>query len=348
MAKPQKEPAVRLPAEWEPQAAVLMAWPHPGTDWAPVLEPVVSTYCEIIRAIADRERVILAAPEPAPALERLKTAGCNLDRVAVFGVPTNDTWARDFGPITVRENGRLRMLKFTFNGWGSKFKADDDDRIVPRLAKLGAFGKPDVRVVDMILEGGSIDSDGAGGLLTTSACLLNPNRNESITRTEVEESLGQALGTTRVLWLEHGYLAGDDTDSHVDVLARFAPGNVIVYTACDDLDDEHFTDLTIMEAELSAFGAPNGEPYQLLPLPWPAPILDDSGRRLPASYANFLVINGAVLVPVYGDPKDEQALAVVAKAFPGREVKGIDCRSLISQHGSLHCVTMQIPREEEV
>lgn len=313
-------PTKRLPAEWEPQDAVLLAWPHENTDWAPVLKEARKTFDHIARAVQRFQRVIRVAPD-------------------AFNIPTDDTWARDFGPITIEENGAPLLLDFTFNGWGNKFPAEQDNRITQTLHQLGAFGHTPLRSIDLILEGGSIESDGEGTLLTTAECLLNPNRNPNLSKGQIETALRKELGIDTILWLNHGALLGDDTDAHIDTLARLAPDRTIVYTACNDPADEHYAELKKMERELEAF-----PDYRLLPLPWPSPKYDDEGHRLPATYANYLVINGAVLVPTYNDPADDAALGVVQKAFPDREMIGIDCSTLILQHGSLHCVTMQIPK----
>ncbi len=213
-----------------------------------------------------------------------------------------------------------------------------------RLAANGAFGGCLREVPNLIREGGSLESDGAGTLLTISACLLEANRNPHLGRTELEQRLRQQLGAESVLWLEHGYLAGDDTDSHVDTLARLAPDNCIIYQSCDDPADEHYTELTAMAEELASLRTREGHPFQLLPLPWPVACHADDGHRLPATYANFLILNGAVLVPVYDSSRDESALAVIRCAFPDREIIAVPCRPLIEQHGSLHCITMQIPK----
>ncbi len=316
MTKTQK----RLPAEWEPQGAILLAWPHDKTDWSPVLDAARKTFDDIRKAIERFEPVILVRPDS-------------------YNIPTNDTWARDFGPITIEEDGNPVLLDFIFNGWGGKFPAALDNAITRNLHTLGAFGTTPLHSIDFILEGGSIESDGEGTLLTTTECLLNSNRNPHCTKTQIEEKLRVELGVHTILWLENGALAGDDTDAHIDTLARLCPHKTIVYVACDDPSDEHYENLKAMERELTAFSG-----YRLLPLPWPAAKYNADGERLPATYANYLVINGAVLVPTYNDPADETALQTVQKAFPGREIIGIDCNTLILQHGSLHCVTMQIPR----
>lgn len=334
----------RLPAEWEPQDAVLLGWPHGGTDWADMLDRVLPVFTRIAVEISRHETVMIPVPDPDSVRSQLAGAGARMDRVSIYGVPTNDTWARDFGPITVYQNGAPLMLDFGYNGWGLKFRACDDNRITARLQGEGAFGDCPRQVPGLILEGGSLESDGAGMLLTTSACLLEANRNPHLGRNELEDRLRQHFGADRVHWLEHGYLAGDDTDSHVDTLARLAPDNTIVYQSCDDPADEHYTELTAMAEELAALRTREGKPFPLLPLPWPEACYAEDGHRLPATYANFLILNGAVLVPTYDSSRDESALAVIRFAFPGREIIAVPSRPLIEQHGSLHCLTMQIPQ----
>ena len=333
----------RLPAEWEAQDGILLAWPHEDTDWAYMLDDVRPVFVEIIRYIARFERVLLAAPCSADAAAILAAGGVELSRVTICELPNNDTWARDFGPITVIYNNQPVLLDFGFNGWGLKFPANHDNLISIRLKELGAF-VPGLKTIGLIFEGGGIESDGLGTILTTSQCLLSPNRNPQLDKSEIEQAMASMLGAKRVLWLNHGWLAGDDTDSHIDTLARICPDNTIVYQACDNPLDEHYPDLKLMEEELKSFRAPDGSPYRLIALPWPKARFDDEARRLPASYANFLVINGAVLVPTYGDREnDEKSLACISLAFPGREIIGVNCLPLIEQHGSLHCVTMQFP-----
>jgi agmatine deiminase len=334
---------VTLPAEWEAQDGVLLAWPHETSDWHPVLDVVEPVFIEIIKQISRFERVLVVAPEADTIRRKLAAAGVVLERVAIFVIPSNDTWSRDFGPLTVYEEGVPVLLDFGFNGWGLKFAADQDNQITARLQAAGAFGRLERQVPGLILEGGSIESDGAGTLLTTAECLLGPNRNPHLNRQGVETELRRWLGAERILWLENGYLAGDDTDSHVDTLARLCPNDTIAYVRCSDEEDEHYEALHLMEKELRAFRTRDGRPYRLIPLPWPAARFDEEGTRLPATYANFLVINDAVLVPTYQDASDAAALAAVGQAFPDRAIIGIDCLPLILQHGSLHCVTMQLP-----
>lgn len=335
-----------LPPEWAPQSAVQLTWPHAEGDWAPHLALVEPSFVEIARQISLRERVLIAcndADHLAHVRALLTRAGVAMAQVRLFAVPSNDTWARDHGPITVLDGGRPLLLDFGFNGWGLKYRANLDNQITRRLHGLGAFGDAPLQTISMILEGGSIESDGAGTLLTTRQCLLSPNRNPHLDQAGLEAELRRCFGVERVLWLHHGYLAGDDTDSHVDTLARLCDPQTIAYVRCDDPTDEHYDELQSMEAELRAFRTADGQPYRLVPLPWPAPKFDGEGERLPATYANFLIINGAVLVPTYDDPKDAEALATLAACFPEREIVGVPCAPLILQFGSLHCVTMQIP-----
>jgi agmatine deiminase len=334
---------IRLPAEWEEQDGVLLAWPHWESDWQSDLDLVEPVFTEIARQISRFETVLITAPDPEPVRLKLASAGASMDRVRLFTMESNDTWARDFGPISVLENDRPLLLDFVFNGWGLKFAADRDNLINRRLSNAGAFSAP-LRSEGLVLEGGSIESDGAGTILTTAQCLLSPNRNPHLSRQQIEAGLGSRLGAERFLWLENGYLAGDDTDSHVDTLARLCPGETIIHVACSDPSDEHFPAISSMVAELGVFRTREGRPYRLIPLPWPKARFDKDGLRLPATYANFLVINGAVLVPVYGEENDTVALRAIGEAFPKREIIGVDCRPLILQHGSLHCVTMQLPK----
>ena len=337
----------RLPAEWEPQGAVLLAWPHPATDWAPLLAAAETAYAALARAVAEREPAIIvcAGSEHARHVRtRLEGAGVPLTDIHLHVAPTNDTWARDYGPLTVLEGNRALLLDFTFDGWGGKFRADLDDRVTGRLHAAGLFGDTPLVTPGMVLEGGSIESDGAGTLLTTRRCLMS-RAGPGATPAAVEAQLGTLLGARRVLWLEHGGLDGDDTDGHVDTLARFCAPDAIAYLRCEDPEDSHHAELAAMERELRGFRQADGAPYRLVPLPWPAPKRGPDGERLPATYANFLIVNGAVLVPTYDDPADAEALERLAACFPDRQAVGIPCGPLIRQHGSLHCATMQIPRE---
>ena len=323
----------RLPAEWEPQEGVQLTWPHAGTDWAPILNDITVVYHSMAREIARRERLIVVAPEDAAR-----------DCVKII-CPTNDTWARDHGFISlVDDNGHRRLLDYKFNGWGEKFEASLDNAINRRLYNLGEIAGEYSDNLDFVLEGGSIESDGRGTIFTTSQCLLAPHRNQPMTKAEIEERLRRDLCAERVLWIDYGNLIGDDTDGHIDTIVRICPDDTLLYMGCDDPEDEQYEDLRKMEAQLHSFRTLDGKPYHLMKLPMPHPIYDGEDR-LPATYANFLIINDAVLCPTYNQPDiDSEALRIIAKAFPDREIIGIDCCPVIRQHGSLHCCTMQFPK----
>ena len=325
----------RLPAEWEPQWGVQLTWPHARTDWAPMLDEITATYREIAREIARRENLLIVAPEGAQPI-----INCQLSIIN-----SNDTWARDHGFITLTDDeGHHRLLDFCFNGWGEKFPAKLDNAINRRLYDEGLLGGEYVDCLDFVLEGGSIESDGRGTVFTTTGCLLAPHRNQPLTKAQIEERLKRELHAERILWIDHGALTGDDTDGHIDTLVRICPDDTLLYMGCDDPDDEQYDELRLMEEQLKTFRTIDGRPYRLLKLPMPRPIYD-GGDRLPATYANFLVINGAVLCPTYAQPDlDAEALRLIGEAFPDREIVGIDCNSIIKQHGSLHCCTMQFPQ----
>lgn len=339
-------PDICFPPEWAPQSGVMLTWPHADSDWQPWLDRVEPVFVEIARQISLREKVLISGRDEAHCAHikgLLVQGGIEFDHVRLFAVPANDTWARDHGPIAVVRNKRPALLDFIFNGWGDKFEAGLDNRVTARLHAQGAFGDTALTSLSFVLEGGGIETDGRGTLLTTTHCLLSPQRNPQFDRAEIESRLCDWLGINRVLWLEHGHLEGDDTDSHIDTLARFCDPETIAYVACDDPGDSHYDELKAMETELRELRLADGRPYRLVPLPWPGAKFDEAGKRLPATYANFLIINGAVLVPVYGDPADDSALQTLRACFPGREVVAIDCLPLIHQYGSLHCVTMQLP-----
>ena len=343
----------RFPAEWEPQSAVLIAWPHAETDWAERLAGVEETYVALVAAITRFQPVVVCVADAdlqTYAEARLRSARVDMARVRFVEVEYDDTWLRDSGPITLvdgsqRDNDAFRLLDFRFTGWGGKFEASRDDRLVQSLEGEHLFQGARREEIDFALEGGAIDTDGSGTLLTTWQCLHE--RHPEASRETLTRQLAGWLAQERVLWLDHGCLEGDDTDAHIDTLARFAAGDAIVFQACDDPADSHYAELKAMADEIAALRTQEGRPYRLFPLPWARPIMDD-GRRLAASYANFLVVNGAVLMPAYGDTADERAIDdaaadVLAQAFPGREIVQIPCRPLIWQNGSLHCITMQLP-----
>ena len=331
-----------LPAEWFPQSAVQLTWPHAGTDWAPILDEVIPCFVSIAKEIMKREKLVVVCPDALEVKEQLGVF--DEERVRFVELPTNDTWARDHGGISVFDPLGMMVYDFVFNGWGIKFAANKDNLITRNLYQAGVFAE-EIQLVNMapfVLEGGSIESDGQGTLMATAECLLSVNRNEYLQREEIEHYLKDVFGVKRILWIENGYLAGDDTDSHVDTLARFCSEDTIAYVKCEDESDEHYDELLAMEEEIKAFRQENGDPYRLISLPMADEIVWE-GERLPATYANFLIMNGAVLLPFYNSPKDEQARKALQMAFPDREVVGINCLPLIKQHGSLHCVTMQYP-----
>jgi agmatine/peptidylarginine deiminase len=333
------------PAEWSHQDGVLVAWPHQGTDWAGNLDEVEACYERLVAAIARHQAVLVCVADGDVEMrmrERLDAASVDRSRLRVARIEYDDTWLRDSGPITLKTPSGPVLLDFRFTGWGGKFESGRDDRLVAGLIERGAFA-PGVghERVDFALEGGAVETDGEGTLLSTWHCLAT--RHPGLDRAAVERRLADALKVDRFLWLDHGALSGDDTDAHIDTLARFAAVDRIVYQACDDPTDDHYPALAAMAGELAAFRTRAGAAYQLHPLPWPQPIHDAAGRRLAASYANFLIINGAVLMPGYGDPADPVAAGILARAFPGRSIEVIPCRPLIEQNGSLHCLTMQLP-----
>lgn len=325
----------------------MLTWPHPQSDWAPWLAQVDRVYVQIVKAISACEALLIVCFDQQHQnhiRQLLQHQAIDTDRLYFHIVQSNDSWARDHGPITILQNDSPKLLDFGFNGWGNKYDSELDDRISQSLYSQQAFTGIDIEAWPLILEGGSIDSDGQGTLLTTAQCLLSPTRNPQLDKSAVEDLLKTAMGIERVLWLHTGELLGDDTDSHIDMLARFCDVETIAYTHCDDASDPHYPALQDMAAELATLKTAAGKAYQLIDLPIPRPIYNRDGQRLPASYANFLIINQAVLMPVYGDNKDQYALQQLARCFPQREIIGIDCRPLIEQFGSLHCISMQLPK----
>ncbi|MCU4165845.1 agmatine deiminase family protein [Carboxylicivirga caseinilyticus] len=331
-----------FPAEWYEQSAVQLTWPDASTDWKDILEEVIPVFKSIADEISEDQKVLIVTQDVS-AVKQMFDGNAN---IVVVESEINDTWARDHGGISVFEDGKPVLLDFGFNAWGNKFEFNKDNDITQRKFKAGVF-KPEVEYsdnLDFILEGGSVESDGKGTLLTTSECLLSPERNPQFSKVEIENELKKRLGANRILWLDNGYLAGDDTDSHIDTLARLISEDTIAYVACEDENDEHYISLKAMETELMDFRQDNGEPYRLVKLPMADAVYDEEDR-LPATYANFLIINKKVLVPFYNSKKDEEVKKIMAELYPDREIVGINCLPLIKQHGSLHCITMQYPKE---
>lgn len=300
----------RLLAEWEPHSAIMIAWPHADTDWAYMLADVQECYRGILQALVKAGEQVLVLD---PALN----------------VPTNDTWVRDYGPLSLASG---TLLDFRFNAWGQKFASNFDNQTTRNLQKLGLLTSSIECHKDFVLEGGSIECDGRGTILTTTCCLLAPNRNEPMSRDQIEQELLRRLRARKVLWLDAEPLPGDDTDGHIDTIARMAPNNVILYTIPSHLE------------QINSWTNADGEPFSAVRLPMPDTILDpDDESILPATYANYLVTNKAVLVPTYNQPdNDAEACRILGEVFPTRTIIPVPCLPLIRQHGSIHCATLQI------
>ena len=340
-----------LPAEWHRQSAVQLTWPHAETDWLPYLDEIQETFVHIAKAVTQYEHLIVAAKHPDDVRRQLEESLTSeeMQRVSIYECDNDDTWARDHAFITLigtEPDAPCHLLDFHFNGWGKKFDAEKDNAINRTLYNKGVFhGCQRIDCDDFVLEGGSIESDGQGTVLTTSVCLMAPNRNQPMTQDDVEAALKERLCARKIVWLDHGQLIGDDTDGHIDTIARLCPGGTVLYVSCDDEADPQYADLKALEQQLREVTDADGKPFRLLRLPMPDAITFD-GERLPATYANFLILNGAVIVPTYDQTEnDAQALSLVAEAFPGYDIIGIDSRIIIRQHGSIHCLTMQYPEE---
>jgi len=326
----------RVPAEWEKQDSILMSFPHENTDWADDMGSALSVFIRIASSICFNQKLILVCDD----VEKTKKHFCYHDKVSFVKLKTNDTWIRDYGPITIYENGERKLIDFQFNAWGGKFEYSYDNQITKQLHKKWHFSISELLEENFVLEGGSIDSDGEGTILTTSKCLLNPNRNPNYTKDQIEEKLKTTLGISRILWLNHGELIGDDTDAHIDTLARFVNRDTIVYVSCETFD-EHYEELQLMKKELESFKTIEGKPYKLIPLPLPKPIYKDD-NRLAATYANFLIANHVILLPVYKDELDKDMIDLFKELFPNREIIPINSLRLIEEGGSIHCSTMQV------
>jgi agmatine deiminase len=334
----------RLPAEWEPQDALMLAWPHLANGWKNDIAEIDAVFVELIRAAARFQPVLLVCKDEAlraHATVLLQQGSVNMQNCLIKTVPTDDVWMRDAGPIGITENGKLKLLDFRFNAWGGKYKSSNDDQINRRLAEQDVFAC-ELQSVPMILEGGSIESDGKGSLLTTQSCLLTDTRNACYDQARIEQLLKQFLGVETVQWLKHGHIEGDDTDGHVDTLARFCPDDVIAYASCNDPDDVNHAELAAMEKELQAMQQADGSAYTLVAFPIPASKYDSRGKRLACTYVNFMIINGAILCPLYDDPMDEVAMSKLQSIFPEHEIIGINALPVVEQSGSFHCLCMQL------
>ena len=329
----------RLPAEWEKQSFLQFTFPHKNSDWDYLLEESEACFVEIIKATSQFQETLVVCNN----VDNVKPYFNNTKNIFFAKADSNDTWARDHGGITVIENNKAVIQDYVFNGWGNKFESGLDNRITKTLLDNGVFNQCEFKSFDFVLEGGSIESDGEGTILTTSDCLLSKTRNPGLSKQEIENVLKGNFGAERFLWLNNGYLAGDDTDSHIDTLARFCNENTIAYVGCNNPKDEHYKALNLMREELKEFKNREGKPYKLIELPMPDACSDSNGLRLPATYANFTIINNAVLMPVYGVAQDNNAVEIIRQCFPNKKIIALNCRVLIEQHGSLHCTTMQYP-----
>ncbi|MBN2824224.1 MAG: agmatine deiminase family protein [Campylobacterales bacterium] len=328
----------RMLAEWEEQKALMLSFPHKNSDWADDLNRALSPFVKMASAVAYTQKVIIVCDNQ----EAIADMFCSTNNMEFVEIATNDTWIRDYGVITIEQEGLIKALDFDFNAWGGKFAHNFDNLVNQALHAKGYLGNTPFETIDFTLEGGSIESDGLGTILTTTECLCNPNRNGGLSKMQVEAKLTEYLGAKRVLWLDYGYLAGDDTDSHIDTLARFVSHDTIMYVQSEDREDEHHEELSKMEAQLRSFTQSDGTPYNLIPLPMTSPKLDSEGKRLPATYANFFIGNNVLLYPTYQDTNDKKVGEIFKAFFPNKEIIGIDCMKLIEQGGSLHCSTMQI------
>ncbi len=331
----------RLVAEWEKQDGILIAWPSEKTDWRDIISEVEETYLQLVKTISDYEKVLILTEEEERLNLLLKDRNANLRNISFFNVGYNDTWARDFGPITLKKDDGFEILDFNFNGWGLKFPANLDNQITKRLFQMNLFKNATLKTLNFVLEGGSIETNGNGILLTTENCLLSANRNPDFKKEDIENRLQKYLNVKEIIWIKHGYLVGDDTDSHIDTLIRFAGEKTILYVLPPkDKNDVHYEEMKKMEDEVLGLKCR----FNIKPLPFAPAIFDEKGNRLPATYANFLIINDAVILPVYNEREsDTLAIEVMKETFPDREIITIDSTSLIRQHGSIHCITMQFP-----
>ena len=327
---------LRLIPEFEPQRAVLLSWPHPETDWAPILTETERCYRQIAIEILKRQDLIIVGPTAREACAQIPQE--LRSRCTAVTLPTNDTWIRDYGPLSLQgtRSGTRYAADYTFNGWGMKFPASQDNQVVRRLQSyLQENGYAYLNRLEYVLEGGSVETDGTT-LLSTATCLYEPNRNPGRTKEAIEQEL-HALSGCRTVVLNPGQLPGDDTDGHIDTLARFIAPGVVAYVAPTDPRSPSYEVLQRLESELRLY------PFQLVPLPDTGAVYSPyNGQLLPTSYANFLFINGALLLPVYGVPTDARATRILRNALPDREIVPINCAILTEQHGSLHCATMQL------
>ncbi len=322
----------RLPAEWEEQEYIMVVFPKKTSDWHHSIKEIKKSYVDFITTLSRFQKCIVICDNK----KRVASFFTKIQNIEFLEIETNDTWIRDFGAISVYKSGKLHKYNFRFNAWGEKFDYTLDNSLNQRLLDIGFFDY--LENIDFILEGGSIDSNGNGVMLTTSRCIFNPNRNKNFSKKQIETKLKQLFGLKKLIILNHGKLLGDDTDAHIDTLARFINKDTIVYTKCYDKNDEHFEELQKMEKELLKTG------YKLIPLPLPKPKIWE-GERLPATYINFVFVNNAVLVPIYNDENDIKVLKKFKKICPNLDIIGIDSSVFIRERGSLHCASINFYTE---
>lgn len=339
----------RMPAEWEPQEAVWLSWPHNEETWPGMLNDVKESYVQFVKALHTGQKVKILVNDESSKIKaetKLKKADIEISQVMFYEIRTVDAWIRDYGPnFVINSDARqtLGFVKWGFNAWGNKYEDLKQDNSVPyeinKEMNLPIF-EPKI-----VLEGGSIEVNGSGTVLTTEQCLLNKNRNPKLSKKEIEKYLKEYLDVSNVFWLKEG-IAGDDTDGHVDALARFVNKNTAVCAFEEDKSDENYEILKENYELLKNMKDENGNKLNAIKLPMPGFVGDDEGRRLPASYANFYIGNSAVVVPVFGHENDKKSINILKKLFPAREVVSIDCKAMVHGLGALHCVSQQEPEAE--
>ncbi len=349
--KTPKELGYRFPAEWEPQAATWLSWPHNKDTWPGKFEPIPDVFTGIVKTLAQFQHVNINVNDDdmrEDVMTRLTKAGIDRSRLTLYTIPTNDAWCRDHGPAFVvnpKAKEPLAIVDWGYNAWGGKYPPFDLDDVVPvRIAEARNLL---LFTPGIVMEGGSIDVNGKGCLLTSKSCLLNPNRNPNLSQPQIENYLINFYGAEKILWIDEG-IAGDDTDGHIDDTARFINPSTIVAVVEDDPADENYKILQDNLTRLNSLRDLDGKPFRVVELPMPAPMfynnqLQGGLQREPASYANFLIANGVVLVPTFRDPKDAIALEILQREFPQRTVIGIDCFDLVWGLGTLHCISQQEP-----
>ena len=332
-----------MPAEWEPQDAIALAWPHVASDWPGGLGPVTASFDALVRAIADHQPLLLIAATPADAARLRYYQHEYGDRqVRILEVPTNDIWVRDYGPLQIDRAQQRHWLAYRFDGWGGKFRCERDSAVAGVLAEDPELRPAHYKAMQPVVEGGNIESDGAGTLLTNLDCLMHPNRNPPQLSASLLDSLREQAGFDRVIGITGVRLLGDDTDGHIDTLARFCRSDAILFATCASRDADQHPLLAPLAGQLADARTTQGTAYDLLEVPLPQPLYSSTGDRLPASYLNFLLTNEKVLIPVYGDAADGAALERIGAGFPGREAVAVDGRVLVQQSGGVHCASWNL------